>query len=92
MSLLIPDLERQLQDVVDARQKQPDPGPGRKPRVGAVFTFAAVMFAAALLVGGRLQDRFGPFWIALTGSLLFTLSFFVFSFTSSQFLISSSFF
>ena len=49
MSLLIPDLERQLQDVVDARQMQPDPGPGRKPRVGAVFTFAAA--GVALVVG-----------------------------------------
>jgi hypothetical protein len=49
MSLLIPDLERQLQDVVDARQKQPDPGRGRKPRLGAVFTFAAA--AVALVVG-----------------------------------------
>ncbi len=49
MSLLIPDLERQLQDVVDARQKQSAPGPGRKPRLGALFTFAAA--GVALVVG-----------------------------------------
>ncbi len=54
-----------------------------RSQTSTVFTFAAVMFAAGLLVGGRLQDRFGPFWIALTGSLLFTLSFFLFSYTSS---------
>jgi len=54
-----------------------------RSQTSTVFTFAAVMFAAGLLVGGRLQDRFGPFWIALTGSLLFTLSFFFFSYTSS---------
>jgi OFA family oxalate/formate antiporter-like MFS transporter len=54
-----------------------------RSQTSTVFTFAAVMFAAGLLVGGRLQDRFGPFWIALTGGLLFTLSFFFFSYTSS---------
>lgn len=55
----------------------------RRSQTSAVFTVAAVVFAAALLVGGRLQDRFGPFWIAVAGSLLFTVSFFLFSRTSS---------
>jgi MFS transporter, OFA family, oxalate/formate antiporter len=55
----------------------------KRSQTSAVFTLAAVVFAAALFVGGRLQDRFGPFWIALAGSLLFTLSFFLFSLTSS---------
>jgi MFS transporter, OFA family, oxalate/formate antiporter len=55
----------------------------KRAQTSAVFTFAAVMFAAALLVAGRLQDRFGPFWISLTGSILITLSFFLFSYTSS---------
>lgn len=55
----------------------------KRSQTSAVFTVAAVVFAAALLVGGRLQDRFGPFWIAVAGSLFFTVSFFLFSRTSS---------
>jgi OFA family oxalate/formate antiporter-like MFS transporter len=54
-----------------------------RAQTSTVFTFAAVMFAAALLVGGRLQDRFGPFWVSLAGSILITMSFLLFSRTSS---------
>jgi OFA family oxalate/formate antiporter-like MFS transporter len=59
----------------------------KRAQTSAVFTFAAVMFAAALLLAGRLQDRFGPFWISLTGSILITLSFFLFSYTSSLYFL-----
>lgn len=55
----------------------------KRAQTSIVFTFAAVMFAAALLVAGRLQDRFGPFWISLTGSVLVSLSFLLFAYTSS---------
>ena len=55
----------------------------KRAQTSTVFTFAAVMFAASLLVAGRLQDRFGPFWISLTGSILVTLSFLLFAYTSS---------
>jgi len=55
----------------------------KRAQTSAVFTFAAVMFAASLLLAGRLQDRFGPFWISVTGSILISLSFFLFSYTSS---------
>jgi OFA family oxalate/formate antiporter-like MFS transporter len=55
----------------------------KRSQTSAVFTFAAVMFAAALLFGGKIQDRFGPFWISFAGSILITLSFFLFSFTSN---------
>ena len=55
----------------------------KRAQTSAIFTFAAVVFAAALLAGGRLQDRYGPFRVAVCGSLLFTLSFLLLSRTSS---------
>jgi OFA family oxalate/formate antiporter-like MFS transporter len=39
------------------------------------------MFAASLLLAGKLQDRFGPFWISMTGSILVSLSFLLFAYT-----------
>src|ERR1700692_3907810 len=59
----------------------------KRAQTSTVFTFAVVMFAASLLLAGRLQDRFGPFWISLTGSILITLSFFLFSYTSSLYFL-----
>ncbi len=58
-----------------------------RAQTSTVFTFAAVVFAASLLIGGRLQDRFGPFWISFAGSILITLSFFLFSYTSSLYFL-----
>src|ERR1035437_4026128 len=55
----------------------------KRAQTSTVFTFAVVVFAASLLLAGRLQDRIGPFWISVTGSILITLSFFLFSYTSS---------
>ncbi len=55
----------------------------KRVQTSSVFTLAVVMFAGSLLLGGRLQDRFGPFWISLTGSFLVSLSFLLFAFTSS---------
>jgi OFA family oxalate/formate antiporter-like MFS transporter len=59
----------------------------KRAQTSTVFTFAAVMFAASLLLAGRLQDRFGPFWISLTGSILITLSFLLFSHTTSLYFL-----
>jgi len=55
----------------------------KRAQTSTVFTFAVVVFAASLLLAGKLQDRFGPFWISVTGSILITLSFFLFTYTSS---------
>lgn len=55
----------------------------KRAQTSTIFTFAAVIFAAALLLGGKLQDRFGPFWVSLTGSLLISFSFLLFAVTSS---------
>src|SRR5579863_1557247 len=55
----------------------------RRAQTSSVFTLAVVMFAASLLVAGKLQDRFGPFWISVTGSILASLSFMLFAHTYS---------
>src|SRR6266851_7096154 len=46
----------------------------KRAQTSTVFTFAAIVFAAALLFAGKLQDRFGPFWISVSGSILICLS------------------
>jgi OFA family oxalate/formate antiporter-like MFS transporter len=48
-----------------------------------VFTIAVVIFALSFVIAGRLQDRFGPFWIAITGGLLVSLGFFLCAYTTS---------
>jgi OFA family oxalate/formate antiporter-like MFS transporter len=55
----------------------------KRAQTSSVFTFAVIMFAASLLLAGKLQDRFGPFWISLTGSILVSLSFLLFAYTSN---------
>ena len=47
------------------------------------FTIAVVAFALAFIVAGRLQDRFGPFWVSVTGGLLVSLGFFMCAETQS---------
>jgi len=48
-----------------------------------VFTIAVVVFALSFIVAGRLQDKFGPFWVSLTGGVLVSLGFFLCSYTHS---------
>jgi MFS transporter, OFA family, oxalate/formate antiporter len=48
-----------------------------------VFTIAVVVFAVSFIVAGRLQDKFGPFWISLTGGILVSVGFFLCSYTHS---------
>ena len=55
----------------------------KRAQTSSVFTLAVVMFAASLLLAGKLQDKFGPFWIAMTGSILASLSFLLFAYTYS---------
>src|SRR5579863_4529709 len=55
----------------------------KRAQTSSVFTLAVIMFAASLLLAGKLQDRFGPFWISLTGSILVSLSFLLFAYTYS---------
>jgi OFA family oxalate/formate antiporter-like MFS transporter len=55
----------------------------RRAQTSNVFTIAVVMFAASLLVAGRLQDKFGPFWMSLTGGVLVSLGFVLCAYTTS---------
>ena len=55
----------------------------KRAQTANVFTIAAVTFALAFIFAGRLQDRFGPFRIAMIGSIFFSLGFFLCAFTSS---------
>jgi OFA family oxalate/formate antiporter-like MFS transporter len=48
-----------------------------------VFTIAVVVFALSFVLAGRLQDKFGPFWVSLTGGVLVSLGFFLCAFTHS---------
>ena len=55
----------------------------KRAQTSIVFTLAVVTFATSLLLAGKLQDRFGPFWISVTGSVMISLSFFLFAHTHS---------
>ena len=55
----------------------------KRAQTSTVFTIAVVMFAVSFVVAGRLQDRFGPFWIAITGGVLVSLGFFLCAYTTS---------
>src|SRR4051812_15673919 len=48
-----------------------------------VFTIASTFFALSFVIGGGIQDRFGPLPCSIAGSLLFSLGFFLSSFTTS---------
>ncbi len=55
----------------------------KRAQTSTVFTIAVVMFAVSFVFAGRLQDRFGPFWIAIAGGLLVSLGFFLCAYTTS---------
>jgi OFA family oxalate/formate antiporter-like MFS transporter len=54
-----------------------------RTQTSMAFTIAIVAFAAGFVLAGRLQDRFGPFWISITGGLLVSAGFFACSFTQT---------
>src|SRR5271157_5795641 len=55
----------------------------KRAQTSAVFGIAVVVFALSFILAGRLQDKFGPFWISLTGGVLVSLGFFLCAFTHS---------
>jgi OFA family oxalate/formate antiporter-like MFS transporter len=55
----------------------------KRAETSNVFTIAVVVFALTFIVAGRLQDKFGPFWVSLAGGVLVSLGFFLCAFTHS---------
>jgi OFA family oxalate/formate antiporter-like MFS transporter len=55
----------------------------KRAETSNVFTIAVVVFALTFIAAGRLQDKFGPFWVSLTGGVLVSLGFFLCAFTHS---------
>jgi MFS transporter, OFA family, oxalate/formate antiporter len=55
----------------------------KRAETSNVFTIAVVVFALTFIVAGRLQDKFGPFWVSLTGGILVSLGFFLCAYTHS---------
>ena len=55
----------------------------KRADTSSVFTIAVVVFALTFIVAGRLQDKFGPFYVSLTGAILVSLGFFLCAYTSS---------
>ena len=55
----------------------------KRAETSNVFTIAVVVFALTFIVAGRLQDKFGPFWVSLTGAVLVSLGFFLCAYTTS---------
>jgi OFA family oxalate/formate antiporter-like MFS transporter len=55
----------------------------KRAETSNVFTIAVVVFALSFILAGRLQDKFGPFWVSLVGGLLVSLGFFLCSYTHS---------
>jgi MFS transporter, OFA family, oxalate/formate antiporter len=55
----------------------------KRAQTSNVFTYAVVVFALTFILAGRLQDKFGPFWVSLTGGILVSLGFFLCAYTHS---------
>ncbi|MGD0792313.1 MAG: OFA family MFS transporter [Terriglobales bacterium] len=55
----------------------------KRAQTSNVFTIAVVVFALTFILAGRLQDKFGPFWVSLTGGILVSLGFFLCAYTHS---------
>ena len=55
----------------------------KRADTSTIFTIAVAVFALTFIVAGRLQDKFGPFWVSLTGGVLVSVGFFLCAFTHS---------
>jgi MFS transporter, OFA family, oxalate/formate antiporter len=54
-----------------------------RSQTSTAFTIAVTVFALTFILAGRLQDKLGPFWVSICGSLLVSLGFFLCAYTQS---------
>lgn len=54
-----------------------------RSQTSTAFTIAVAVFALTFIAAGRLQDKFGPFWVSITGGVLVSLGFFLCAYTQS---------
>jgi OFA family oxalate/formate antiporter-like MFS transporter len=55
----------------------------KRTQTSMVFTIAVVVFAISFILAGRLQDKFGPTWVSVTGGLLVSIGFLACAWTHS---------
>src|SRR5260370_37863866 len=55
----------------------------KRADTSSVFGWAVIVFALSFIVAGRLQDKFGPFWVSVVGGLLVSIGFFTCAYTDS---------
>src|SRR5260370_8853852 len=55
----------------------------KRADTSSVFGWAVIVFAISFIFAGRLQDKFGPFWVSVTGGLLVSIGFFLCAYTAS---------
>src|SRR5713226_4468086 len=55
----------------------------KRADTSSVFGWAVIVFAISFIFAGRLQDKFGPFWVSVTGGLLVSMGFFLCAYTAS---------
>src|ERR1700724_2677848 len=55
----------------------------KRAQTSTVFTIAAVMLPISAILAGWLQDRFGPFWITITGGVVASSGLFLCAYTAS---------
>src|SRR5216684_2428910 len=55
----------------------------RRTDTSQVFTWAVVAFAISFILAGRIQDKYGPFWVSITGGRLASVGVYMCAFTSS---------
>jgi MFS transporter, OFA family, oxalate/formate antiporter len=54
-----------------------------RSQTSTTFTIAVTTFALSFILAGRLQDKFGPFWISIIGGVMVSLGFFLCAYTHS---------
>ena len=54
-----------------------------RSQTSTTFTIAVAVFALTFILAGRLQDKFGPFFVSVFGGVLVSLGFFLCAYTQS---------